>query len=60
MTDIDTLTQRYTTPDRTRYIRAIRSFSVLSNLGCEGVNQRCISDTGKNLLAFAQVDRKRW
>src|SRR6202790_4425042 len=34
-----------------QYIRAIRSFLVVSNLGCEGVNRRCIRDTRKKSLA---------
>src|SRR6202790_4746906 len=33
-----------------QYIRAIRSFLVVSNLGCEGVNRRCIRDTRKKSL----------
>src|ERR1700687_1882666 len=46
--NIDTLTQRNTLVIEPQYIRAIRSFLVLSNLGCEGVNRRCPSDTGKD------------
>jgi hypothetical protein len=43
-----------------QYIRAIRSFLVISNLGCEGVNRRCARDTRKNSLGFAQSHQKRW
>src|ERR1700730_6469587 len=56
-TDIDTLTQRYRY-DRTPYIRAIRSFLVISNLGCEGVNRRCARDTGKHLPGLRRSHRK--
>src|SRR5260370_6431541 len=40
-----------------QYIRAIRSFLLVSNLGCEGVNQRCIRATRKESLALAQSHR---
>jgi hypothetical protein len=33
-----------------QYIRAIRSFPVISNLGCRGVNPRGPHDTGKRSL----------
>src|ERR1700730_15975383 len=61
-TNIDTLTQRNThnTHDRTQYIRAIRSFLVLSNLGCEGVNRRGSRDTLKDSLRFALIHQKPW
>src|ERR1700733_10545777 len=51
-TDIDTLTQRYRHKIEPQYIRAIRSFLVLSNLGCEGVNRRGARDTAKKSRRF--------
>ena len=46
------------TRDRTQYIRAIRSFLVVSNLGCEGVNRRCTRDTRKEMRGFRLSHRK--
>jgi hypothetical protein len=40
-----------------QYIRAIRSFLVISNLGCCGVNRRCVGATGKQAALFARFDR---
>src|ERR1700733_9932441 len=51
--NIDTLTQRlHTRTIEPRYVRAIRSFFVLSNLGCEGVNRWCAAVTCKQRLVF--------
>ncbi len=38
-----------------QYIRAIRSFLLVSNLGCRGVNRRCTRDTGKTSQRFALI-----
>src|ERR1019366_2061641 len=59
-TNIGTLTQRNTHATEPQYIRAIRSFLLVSNLGCEGVNRWCAGDTGKKSLLLAQSHRKRW
>src|SRR6202142_4390640 len=47
ITDIVNSRNAYT--DRTGFIRTIRSFLVISNLGCEGVNRRCRRATRKGL-----------
>src|ERR1035438_5420718 len=51
---------RDTVKNRIQYIRVIRSFLLVSNLGCERVNRCCRRDTGKNSLELAQSHRKPW
>jgi hypothetical protein len=54
-TFIDTLYATLTKPIERQYIRAIRSFLLVSNLGCRGVNRRCLRATLKTLHAFAPM-----
>src|SRR5664279_409886 len=62
ITDITNSRRRnaYTLEIEPQYIRAIRSFLVVSNLGCEGVNRRCRRDTRKNSLALRRSHQKPW
>ena len=43
-----------------QYIRAIRSFSLVSNLGCRGVNRRGMRVTRKPSCHFRGPHRKCW
>src|SRR6185437_10483060 len=43
-----------------QYIRAIRSFLLLSNLGCEGVNRRCTAAPRKDRLGLRPRYRNPW
>ena len=46
------------TLDRIQCIRAIRSFLLISNLGCEGVNRRCTRDTRKQSFGLLLSHQK--
>ena len=41
-----------------QYIRAIRPFLLVSNLGCRGVNRRCLRATRKTSRAFSRIASK--